>query len=145
MILKVSDTDKLNISMTLHIDDEAEEITVHIKHWNKQTGVINGYEYSAAEYSKALSKFKELENIKIDGKTMYMNSKEKNKMKDLCWNDLTTNEKIQATETYLSIREAECEYSRDTPEFLEENPSGADGVKNCSFERENDGYIAVLI
>ena len=63
MILKVNDTEKFNISMTLHIDDEAEEITVHIKHWNKQTGVINGYDYPAAEYSKALAKFKELENI----------------------------------------------------------------------------------
>ena len=62
MILKVNDTEKFNISMTLHIDDEAEEITVHIKHWNKQTGVINGYDYPAAEYSKALAKFKELEN-----------------------------------------------------------------------------------
>lgn len=70
MILKVNDTEKFNISMTLHIDDEAEEITVHIKHWNKQTGVINGYDYPAAEYSKALAKFKELENIKIAGKTM---------------------------------------------------------------------------
>lgn len=32
MTLKVNDTEKFNISMTLHIDDEAEEITVHIKH-----------------------------------------------------------------------------------------------------------------
>lgn len=43
---------------------------MHIKHWNKQTGVINGYDYPAEEYSKALAKFNELENIKIAGKTM---------------------------------------------------------------------------
>lgn len=58
MILKVNDTEKFNISMTLHIDDKAGKITVHIKHWDKQTGVINGYDYPAAEYSKALAKFK---------------------------------------------------------------------------------------
>lgn len=70
MILKVNDTEKFNVSMTLHIDDEAEEITVHISHWNKPTGVINGYDYPASEYSKALAKFKELENIKIAGKAI---------------------------------------------------------------------------
>ena len=63
MTLKVNDTEKFNISMTLCIDDEAEEITVHIKYWNKQTGIITGYDFPAAEYSKALAKFKELENI----------------------------------------------------------------------------------
>lgn len=70
MILKVNDTEKFNISMTLHIDDEAEEIKVHISHWNKPTGVINKYEYPASEYSKALAKFKELENIKVAGKAI---------------------------------------------------------------------------
>lgn len=54
---------KFNISMTLHIDDEVEEITVHIKHRNKLTGVINRYDYPAEKYSKALAKFRELENI----------------------------------------------------------------------------------
>ena len=49
--------------MALCIDDEAQEITVHIKYWNKQTGIITGYDFPAAEYSKALAKFKELENI----------------------------------------------------------------------------------
>lgn len=68
MILKVNDTEKFNISMTLHIDDEEEKITVHIKHRNKQTGVIDEYEYPATEYSMALAKFKELESVKIGGK-----------------------------------------------------------------------------
>lgn len=68
MILKFNDTEKSNVLMTLHIDDEAEKITVRIRHWNKPTGIINKYEYPASEYSKALAKFKELENIKIAGK-----------------------------------------------------------------------------
>ena len=63
MILTTINTEKFNISMTLNIDNKAEEITVHITHWNKQTGVINGYDYPASEYSQALAKFNELENM----------------------------------------------------------------------------------
>lgn len=45
MILKVNDTKKFNIAMNLSIDYEAEEITIHIKHWDKQNGTICGYDY----------------------------------------------------------------------------------------------------
>lgn len=63
MVLKVNDTEKVNITMALYIDDEVEEIVIHIKYWNKQTGIISGFEYSAADYSKALMKCRELESI----------------------------------------------------------------------------------
>ena len=63
MILKVNDTKKINIAMNLSIDYEAEEITIHIKHWDKQNGTICGYDYPASEFSAALAKFKELENL----------------------------------------------------------------------------------
>lgn len=62
MILKVNDTKKFNIAMNLSIDYEAEEIAIHIKHWDKQNGTICGYDYPASEFSAALAKFKELEN-----------------------------------------------------------------------------------
>ena len=62
MILKVNDTKKFNIAMNLSIDYEAEEITIHIKRWDKQNGTICGYDYPASEFSAALAKFKELEN-----------------------------------------------------------------------------------
>ena len=62
MILTTINTEKFNIIMTLHIDDEAEKITVCIEYWDKHTGVINKYEYPASEYSQALAKLRELEN-----------------------------------------------------------------------------------
>lgn len=63
MVLKANDTEKVNITMTLHIDEEQEEISIHIRFENKQTGIISGFEYSAADYSKALMKCRELESI----------------------------------------------------------------------------------
>lgn len=68
MIMRTNCTDKFNLTMILRIDDESEEITLHIKFWNKQNGVINKYDYPASEYSKALAKYRELETIKIEGK-----------------------------------------------------------------------------
>lgn len=65
LILKVNDTNKFNITMNLGIDYEAEEITIHIKHWEKQNGTISGYDYPASEFSAALAKFEELENSKL--------------------------------------------------------------------------------
>lgn len=58
MIIKTNNTDKVNVIMTICIDDKAEEITIHIHYHNKQTGVVNGYDYPAAEYSKALADYK---------------------------------------------------------------------------------------
>lgn len=63
----------------------------------------------------------------------------------LTWNDLTDEEKKQARETYISIREAEEERRRD--EITEEYPYpiDGDGVLNRRFLRESDGYITVDI
>lgn len=58
MIIKTNNTEKSNVTMTINIDDNAEEITIHIQHHKKQTGVVYGYEYPAAEYSKALADYK---------------------------------------------------------------------------------------
>lgn len=69
MIMRTNCTDKYNLTMTLRIDDESEEITIHIKFWNKKDGVINEYDYPAAEYSTALAKYRELENVKIEGES----------------------------------------------------------------------------
>lgn len=63
MILKVNDTNKFNITMNLGIDYEAEEIIIHIKHWEKQNGTIIGYDYPASEFAAALAKFEKLENL----------------------------------------------------------------------------------
>ena len=60
MIIKTNSTDKANVTMTICIDDKAEEITIHIQHHNKQTGVVNGYDYPANEYSKALAHYKSI-------------------------------------------------------------------------------------
>lgn len=69
MIMRTNCTDKYNLTMTLHIDDESEEITIHIKFWNKKDGVINEYDYPTTEYSTALAKYRELENVKIEGES----------------------------------------------------------------------------
>jgi len=61
----------------------------------------------------------------------------------LYWDDLTDEEKDQVTETYLCIRETECGYGRDTPEFLEENPGEiGEGVKCCRFYIPYDETLA---
>lgn len=65
MILKVNDTNKFNISMSIIVDWEDEEIRIHIKYWNKQTDVISGFDYSANEFPEAIKKFAELEKIHI--------------------------------------------------------------------------------
>lgn len=64
-------------------------------------------------------------------------------MKWLQWNDLTSAEKIQATESYICIREIEenrsrNEVNKDYPELID-----ASYVECCRFERMNDGYIYV--
>ena len=63
MILKVNDTAKFNIGMKLNIDWKKEEIEIHISHWDKQKGVICGYDYPASEFSAAIAKFNELESL----------------------------------------------------------------------------------
>lgn len=63
MILKVNDTKKFNITMNLNVDCKAEKMTIHIKHFDKKNGEIRGYIYPASEFSVALAKFNELENL----------------------------------------------------------------------------------
>lgn len=57
--------------------------------------------------------------------------------KILFWEDLTEQEKEQAKETYISIREIEEETTRENID--------ADFVECCSFERLDNGYIEVII
>lgn len=64
MILKVNDTEKFNISMTLHVDWEDKKINIHIKNYNKQAGVVHSYEYPADAFDKAIAKFDEIEKQK---------------------------------------------------------------------------------
>lgn len=63
----------------------------------------------------------------------------------LKWNDLTKAEQEQAKETYIRIREDEEE--RDRNEITNDYPEPIDstGVEGCSFERQADGYIDVII
>ena len=63
----------------------------------------------------------------------------------LYWNDLSEAEKFQATETYVYIRE--CEEERDRNQITNEYPKPIDpkGVECCTFFREDDGYITVII
>lgn len=63
----------------------------------------------------------------------------------LTWDDLSLIEQEQAKEQYLSIRENKEQRGRD--EVTEEYPEPMDwrGVKECSFIRDDKGYIDVLI
>ena len=63
----------------------------------------------------------------------------------LSWNDLTDAEREQVINTYLCIREEEEQ--RDRNEVTEEYPELMDwrAVKGCRFERQNNGYIDVII
>lgn len=63
----------------------------------------------------------------------------------LTWNDLSDVEKEQATNTYLFIREIEeernrCEVTEEYPE-----PMNWEAVKDCKFQRRDNGYIDVII
>lgn len=62
----------------------------------------------------------------------------------LRWEHLTEEEKEQAKETYLCIRECEEERGRNdiSPDYP--NPIDWEGVMDCHFERDN-GYIHVII
>ena len=62
------------------------------------------------------------------------------------WNDLTDVEKEQVINTYLCIREEE-EEQRDRNEVTEEYPEPMDWryVKTCRFERQDNGYVDVII
>lgn len=57
--------------------------------------------------------------------------------KVLSWHELTQNQKIQAIQTYKSIRAEE--------EEILETEVDISGVVNCSFEIEYCGYVSVLI
>lgn len=64
---------------------------------------------------------------------------------NLTYNDLTDDEKMQVTETYVCIREHEegrnrNEINNDYPE-----PIDPTGVENCKFHRTDYGYVEVLI
>lgn len=58
-------------------------------------------------------------------------------MSYLFWDDLSAEEKIQATETYCYIRACE--------EECDENSVDAKCVEFCKFERDSNGYIEVMI
>lgn len=66
-------------------------------------------------------------------------------MKILTWENLTKEEQKQTTETYLYIREIEEDRLRNevTEDYPE--PIDKDGVKDCKFERDEYGYIVVII
>ena len=65
----------------------------------------------------------------------------------LLWADLTDDEKIEATEQYVYIRE--CEEGRDRDGTNKEYPAPIDpeGVKSCTFYRESveDGTTTVQV
>ena len=68
-------------------------------------------------------------------------------MKQLTWNYLTDEEKEQARESYICFREQEEERERND---VTSNPDygyviTGNGVENCRFERNKDGYIFVNI
>lgn len=65
-------------------------------------------------------------------------------MKYLKWNDLTKDEKIQATETYLTIREEEEQRNRCDVLGDYSQPIDWAAVTGCRFERK-DGYVEVII
>jgi hypothetical protein len=61
------------------------------------------------------------------------------------WNDLTLPEQEYVKEQYLSIREQEEDRGRD--ETTQDYPEPMDwrGVKDCYFERKENGSIDVII
>lgn len=63
MTLKVNDTENFNIAMTLEIDWDTNKISIHIRYRDKLNGKIEGYDYPAEEFYKAVEKFNELENL----------------------------------------------------------------------------------
>lgn len=58
-------------------------------------------------------------------------------MQYIFYNELTQEEKEQATQTYISIRAEE--------EQKQEKDVNSKGVEFCKFIREDDGYISVII
>lgn len=64
---------------------------------------------------------------------------------NLIYSDLTDDEKIQVTETYICIREHEEERNRE--EITNDYPEPIDptGVENCTFHRTDDGFVEVMI
>lgn len=66
-------------------------------------------------------------------------------VEELSWDDLTDEEKKQATETYISIRETEEGRSRDEVNDDYPEPIDPEFVKGCTFFRNKDGYIEVNI
>lgn len=63
----------------------------------------------------------------------------------LTWNDLTEEEKEQAKETYLYIREIEEDRHENEITQDYEEPINKNYVKYCRFERKENGYIEVII
>lgn len=65
----------------------------------------------------------------------------------LAWSDLTKEEKEQAKESYIYIRE--CEEGRNRNDITSnpdyDYPITADGIEYCKFERMKDGYIFINI
>lgn len=68
-------------------------------------------------------------------------------MKFLRWNDLTEEEKEQATESYIAVREWEEERNRDdvTSNTDYDNPIDVDMLECCRFKRTESGYIEIYI
>lgn len=66
-------------------------------------------------------------------------------MKILMWDDLTEEEKEQAKETYLFIREIEEDRLRNEITQNYDEPINENYVKYCKFERKENGYIEVII
>lgn len=68
-------------------------------------------------------------------------------VKYLKWNDLTDDEKEQAKESYIGIREWEEQRDRNdvTSNTDYNNPINTDILVNCTFERTESGYIIINI
>lgn len=63
----------------------------------------------------------------------------------LSWSDLTEEEKEQAKETYLCIREIEEDRPRNEITQDYNKPIDQSYAKYCKFIRNNKGYIEVII
>lgn len=75
-----------------------------------------------------------------------MDTPQKNyECKWLSWDELTEEQKEQAQESYMLMREEEEERARDdvfsNPDYDE--PIDPEGVKSCRFEIMEDGYVYV--
>lgn len=120
---------------------------------NGTSYICNGW--TSKDFQRLVEDFGDAEVMRVDFHTSYGNRPEiflsaryrskRDSLRHWSWDDLTSEQKEQATEEYLCIREAEEDRGRNETNKDYPDPIDPEGVKNCSFRIQADGYVMVLI